>query len=224
MKDNLKKLLQVRNLANGEAALYFYGEIVSSWWDTWDSSDKYPEAIRRFLDGLTGQPLHIYINSPGGSVFAGMAIYNMLCRYQGRKTTHIDGIAASVASVIAMAGDSIIMPENTMMMIHRASGNIWGNRDELARYVELLDKVDEAILSVYTKRLSNPDDAERVKGLVAKETYLTAGDTSALFSGVTVEAPLEMVARAKNADAIYSASLEYERLRLLDISNRRNVQ
>ena len=126
--------------------------------------------------------------------------------------------------MIAMAGDVIVMPENTMMMIHRASASVWGNSGELARYVEMLDKIDEAILSIYAKRLSNPDDAERVKGLIERETYLTASETSALFSGVSVAAPLEMVARAKNADAIYSASLEYERLRLLDMSNRRNVQ
>lgn len=223
MKDNLNKLLQVRNLANGEAALYFYGEIVSSWWDTWESSDKYPEAIRRFLDGLSG-PLNIYINSPGGSVFAGMAIYNMLSRYEGRKTVYIDGIAASIASVIAMSGDVIVMPGNTMLMIHRANASVWGNSEELTRYVELLNKVDEAILSIYAKRLSNSDDVERVKEMVAKETYLTAGEAKALFNGISLTAPLEMVARAKNADAIYNASLEYERLRLLNISNRRNVQ
>ena len=223
MKDNLNKLLQVRNLANGEAALYFYGEIVSSWWDTWESSDKYPEAIRRFLDGLSG-PLNIYINSPGGSVFAGMDIYNMLSRYEGRKTVYIDGIAASIASVIAMSGDVIVMPGNTMLMIHRANASVWGNSEELTRYVELLNKVDEAILSIYAKRLSNSDDVERVKEMVAKETYLTAGEAKALFNGISLTAPLEMVARAKNADAIYNASLEYERLRLLNISNRRNVQ
>ena len=223
MTDNLKKLLQVRNLANGEAALYFYGEIVSSWWETWDNTDKYPEAIRRFLDGLSG-PLNIYINSPGGSVFAGMAIYNMLCRYQGRKTVYIDGIAASIASVIAMAGDVIVMPENTMLMVHRAIASVWGNSEEFAHYAELMCKVDEAILSVYITRLSNLNDAERIKELVAKETYLTAGEAKALFNGISLTAPLEMVARAKNADAIYNASLEYERLRLLDISNRRNVQ
>ena len=223
MKDNLNKLLQVRNLANGEAALYFYGEIVSSWWDTWESSDKYPEAIRRFLDGLSG-PLNIYINSPGGSVFAGMAIYNMLSRYEGRKTVYIDGIAASIASVIAMSGDVIVMPGNTMLMIHRANASVWGNSEELTRYVELLNKVDEAILSIYAKRLSNSDDVERVKEMVAKETYLTAGEAKALFNGISLTAPLEMVARAKNADSIYTASLEYERLRLLNISNRRNVQ
>lgn len=217
MKDNLSALLRVRNLANGDAALYFYGEIVSDWWDAWSSADKYPEAIRRMLDGLNGEHLHIYINSPGGSVFAGMAIYNMLNRYNGRKTVHIDGIAASIASIIAMVGDTIIMPENTMLMIHRAWTTVFGNTEELARYAELLSQVDDAMMSVYSARLNTPDDAARVAELMAKESYLSAAETAALFRGVSVKPPLEMAARVKNAGAIYNASLEYERLKLLEM-------
>ena len=219
MKDNLSALLRVRNLANGDAALYFYGEIVSDWWEAWSAADKYPEAIRRMLDGLSDEHLHIYINSPGGSVFAGMAIYNMLSRYKGRKTVHIDGIAASIASVIAMVGDVIEMPENTMLMIHRAWAAVSGNTEELARYAELLSQVDEAVMSVYSARLNGTDDAARVAELMSRESYLSAAETAALFRGVNVKPPLEMAARVKNADAIYNASLEYERLKLLEMKN-----
>lgn len=219
MKDNLSALLRVRNLANGDAALYFYGEIVSDWWDAWSSVDKYPEAIRRMLDGLNGEHLHIYINSPGGSVFAGMAIYNMLSRYKGRKTVHVDGIAASIASVIAMVGDVIEMPENTMLMIHRAWASVAGNTEELSHYAELLAKVDNAVVSVYSERLNVTDDVERVIELMGKESYLSAAETSALFRGVSIKPPIQMAACAKNAGAIYAASLEYERLRLLEMKN-----
>lgn len=219
MKDNLSALLRVRNLANGDAALYFYGEIVSDWWDAWSSADKYPEAIRRMLDGLNGEHLHIYINSPGGSVFAGMAIYNMLSRYKGRKTVHVDGIAASIASIIAMVGDTIIMPENTMLMIHRAWASVSGNTEELARYAELLAKVDDAVVSVYSERLNVTDDVERVIELMGKESYLSAAETAALFQNVSIKPPIQMAACAKNAGAIYAASLEYERLRLLEMKN-----
>ena len=217
MKDNLSALLRVRNLANGDAALYFYGEIVSDWWEAWSAADKYPEAIRRMLDGLSDEHLHIYINSPGGSVFAGMAIYNMLSRYKGRKTVHIDGIAASIASVIAMVGDVIEMPENTMLMIHRAWVTVSGNTEELARYAELLSQVDDAMMSVYSARLNGADAVTRVAELMSRESYLSAAETAALFRGVSVKPPLEMAARVKNAGAIYNASLEYERLKLLEM-------
>ena len=200
MKDNLSALLRVRNLANGDAALYFYGEIVSDWWDAWSSADKYPEAIRRMLDGLNGEHLHIYINSPGGSVFAGMAIYNMLSRYKGRKTVHIDGIAASIASVIAMVGDVIVieMPENTMLMIHRAWAAVSGNTEELARYAELLSQVDDAMMSVYSARFNGADAVTRVAELMSRGSYLSAAETAALFRGVSVKPPLEMAARVWN--------------------------
>ena len=218
MKDNLSSLLRIRNMSNGDAAMYFYGEIVSSWWDTWDSADKYPEAIRRALEGLTGQTLHIYINSPGGAVFAGIAIFNMLRRYEGRKVVHIDGIAASIASVIAMAGDEIVMPENTELMIHLPSAIVSGNAEELRGMAEALDRVTEAIMATYTARLKLPEDAEKVKELMEKETYLSAKEAANLFAGITVAAPLEMVARVKDAGKIYGAAIENERLRLLDLN------
>ena len=220
MKDNLSSLLRIRNMSNGDAAMYFYGEIVSSWWDTWDSADKYPEAIRRALEGLTGQTLHIYINSPGGAVFAGIAIFNMLRRYEGRKVVHVDGVAASIASVIAMAGDEIVMPENTELMIHLPSAYAAGNAEELRGMAEALDRVTEAIMATYTARLRSPEDAEKVRWLMEKETYLSAKEAAALFNGITVAAPLEMVARVKDADKIFGAAVENERLRLLDLNSK----
>lgn len=221
MKDNLKELLRVRNLGNNEAALYFYGEIVSSWWEAWDNSDKYPEAIRRFLDGLKGETLHIYVNSPGGAVFAGMAIYNMLSRYAGKKVVHIDGVAASIASVIAMAGDEIVMPSNTLLMVHKAIASAAGNSDEMLHFAELLAKVDESILSVYSKRLKNAAELEHVRELVAAESYLTAEETAGLFAGVNITEPIEMAACAKrDAAAIFAAAMETERLKLLGLRKR----
>lgn len=220
-KDNLSSLLRIRALASGDAAMYFYGEIVSSWWETWDNSDKYPDAVRHALDGLKGETLHIYINSPGGAVFAGIAIFNMLRRYAGRKVVHVDGVAASIASVIAMAGDEIIMPDNTELMIHLPRVE-WtgGTAEDLRSMAEALDRAGEAILATYTARLRSPEDAEKVQWMMEKETYLSAKEASALFSGITVSAPLEMVAHVKDAGKIYSAAVEKERLKLLELSKK----
>ncbi len=219
--DNLANLMRIRALANGEAAMYFYGEIVSSWWDAWDNTDKYPDAVRHALDGLRGETLHIYINSPGGAVFAGIAIFNMLRRYSGRKVVHVDGIAASIASVIAMAGDEIIMPDNTEMMIHMPR-IAWadGTAEDLRGMAEALDRAGEMILATYTARLRMPDDVEKVKWLMEKESYLSAKETAALFAGVSVASPLALVARVKDAGRIYGAAVENERLKLLELAKK----
>ena len=107
-KDSLKQFLSVKNETLTSADLFFYGDIVSDWLGAWNDTDQYPEAIREFLKGCEGKDLNIYINSAGGSVFAGIAIYNMLSRHKGFKTVHVDGMAASIASVIALAGDRVI--------------------------------------------------------------------------------------------------------------------
>lgn len=102
-KDNLKDFLQIKNQTDTSADLYFYGDIVSSWWGAWEDTDQYPDKVKNFLDEAKGKDLNIYVNSGGGSVFAGMAIYNMIKRHQGNKTVYIDGLAGSIASVIALA-------------------------------------------------------------------------------------------------------------------------
>ena len=101
-KDNLKDFLQIKNQTDTSADLHFYGDIVSSWWGAWDDADQYPEKVKDFLDEAKGKDLNIYVNSGGGSVFAGMAIYNMIKRHQGHKTVYVDGLAGSIASVIAL--------------------------------------------------------------------------------------------------------------------------
>jgi len=119
-------------------------------------------------------PLNIYINSYGGEVFEGLAIYNMLKRYSGYKTVYIDGIAASIASVIAMSGNKIIMNEASMMMIHNASGVCMGNAEEMQKVVNALEQMNEVIKDVYKAR-TNLDDARLVE-LMNNETFMSAKD------------------------------------------------
>ena len=115
--DNLQNFLEIKNQTENSADLYFYGDIVSSWWGAWDDTDQYPEAVKNFLDGVKGKDLNIHINSGGGSVFAGITIYNMLKNHSGFKTVYIDGLAASIASVIALAGDKVVMRTGSSLMI-----------------------------------------------------------------------------------------------------------
>lgn len=130
------------------------------------------ENIQNQLDECNGKPLEIYINSYGGEVFEGFAIYNMLRRYTGYKKVYIDGIAASIASVIAMAGNEVIMNKASMLMIHNASGCAFGTFKEMEQVAEALKKINEVIRNVY-KEKTNLDD-ETLTTLMDNESYLTA--------------------------------------------------
>ena len=188
MKDNLKSFLTVKNSTLQTADLYFYGEIVSDWWGAWDDLDQYPEAIRDFLTEHEGKNLNIYINSGGGSVFAGLAIYNMLLRHKGKKTVYVDGIAASIASVIALAGDEIIIPSNAFMMIHKPWNSCCGNADDFRKMAEDLDAVETGIINVYKAHLAEGAEIETVKELVAAETWLNGEETAKYFNITVSEA------------------------------------
>ena len=109
--------IELKNMTETSADLIVYGGIAS---EKWYEDDVTPTGVKELLDSAEGKDLKIYINSPGGSAFAGVAIYNMLLRHSGKKEVFIDGLAASAASIIAMAGDVINIPKNAYLMIHRA--------------------------------------------------------------------------------------------------------
>lgn len=181
-KDNLNSFLEVKNQTSTSADLYFYGDIVSSWWGAWDDTDQYPEKVKNFLDEVKDKELNIYVNSGGGSVFAGMAIYNMLKRHQGHKTVYVDGLAGSIASVIALAGDKVIIPSNAYMMIHKPWTFTYGNAKELRDQADVLDTIEVGIMNVYQENLKDGVDIETIKELVNNETWLTGDEASNYFS------------------------------------------
>ena len=196
-KNNIKNLLQIKNSTETSCDLYFYGDIVDSWWGAWDDMDQYPESIKNFLDEAKGKDINIYINSGGGSVFAGMAIYNMLKRHQGYKTVYVDGLAGSIASVIALAGDKVIIPSNAYMMIHKPWSGLYGNSTELREMADTLDKIEEGILNVYNENLAENADFEVVKAMVNAETWLT-GDEASKYFNINVSESVDAVACASD--------------------------
>lgn len=119
------------------------------------------------LDTIT-----VRINSPGGSVFDGTAIYNTLKRHQARKIVEIEGVAASAASFIAMAGDEIHMAENAFMMIHQAQGFAMGPESEMRKMADVLDKMDETIAKIYANRSGRKPDT--MMRMMVDETWFTA--------------------------------------------------
>lgn len=183
MNSNLDNILNLKNITNDSADLYIHGNIVSSWWGAWDDTDQYPSKIKTFLNGAKGKKLNVYINSGGGSIFAGMAIYNMIKRHDAETTTYIDGLAGSISSVIALASDRVIMPSNTTFFVHKPLvQRVSGNADKLRQYADQLDILQEALMSVYEENLADGVDIEDVKKIVNKETYLTAEETSKYFN------------------------------------------
>lgn len=174
------------------AALQIYGDISNeSWW----GDEVTPKQFKQELDGVSGD-IDIYINSGGGDVFAGNAIYNMLKRHEGKKTVHIDGIAASIASIIAMAGDEIIMPENAMMMIHNAWSRVCGDKQKMRKVADEMEKIDGMLASIYAAR--GTKTAEEYAALMHEETWFTAEE--ALENGLIDRIDEQKIAASMNGD------------------------
>jgi ATP-dependent Clp endopeptidase proteolytic subunit ClpP len=116
--------------------------------------------------------IDLYINSPGGSVFDGIGIYNMLKRHKAEITVHVDGIAASIASFIAMVGSKIIMPSNSMMMIHDPSGFVAGTSKDMRELAVALEKMKANMVAAYVAKSGLPED--EVRQMMTDETWMTA--------------------------------------------------
>ncbi|CEJ74233.1 putative Clp protease [[Clostridium] sordellii] len=176
--------IEIKNQTGNSADLYFYGDIVSeSWISEWYEDDMCPSDVKKFLDELENvQNINIHLNSGGGSVFGGLAIYNQLKRYNATITTYIDGLAASIASVIAMAGDKIIMPENAILMIHKPLTWCYGNADEMKKQIEILDTCQKSILSIYMEKTRSGITEDEINNLINESTWLTGEEASKYFN------------------------------------------
>ena len=151
---------------------------------------------KAFLDELKAlgpvAELTLRINSPGGSVFDGVAIYNALKRHDAAITVWIDGIAASIASVIAMAGDEVVMPENAMLMLHDPAGLVIGTAADMRAMADALDKMKAGMVAAYRDK-SGRDNAE-IEALMAAETWLSAQEAVELGLADRIEQPVRMAA------------------------------
>lgn len=140
--------------------------------ETWFSDEVTPKVFKEELQSSTGD-VTIWMNSPGGDVFAAAQIYNMLQEYAGMVTVKIDGIAASAASVIAMAGDEVLMSPVSMMMIHNPVTIAIGDGEEMLKAKSVLDEVKESIINAYEKKTQLP--RSKLSKLMDEETWMNAG-------------------------------------------------
>ena len=132
------------------------------------------------------------INSPGGSVFDGIAIYNALRRHPAHVLVVVEGIAASIASVIVCAGDEVVMPENAMLMLHEPSAVVSGTADDLLSMAAALEKMLISLISAYREKSGLPDT--EIEALLEKETWLSAAEALELGFADRIEQPVKMVA------------------------------
>lgn len=208
------------------AKLYFYGDIVSeSWQSKYFEEDKCPQDIVDFFAEIDRyKAVDIYINSGGGSVFGGIAIYNILKRHPGKKTVHIDGIAASIASVIALAGDEVICPSNAQIMIHKPWTAFAGNADELRKIAENLDVAQESIVAVYMQHVKDGVTEEQINQMVNDETWMTGAKAAEVFN-ITVTESADMAACAKSTYFVeYRNTPENVKNRTAESDNKDEVE
>jgi ATP-dependent protease ClpP protease subunit len=183
----------------------------------YDEIGAYGVSAKGFLAELgalpDAAPIDLRLNSPGGSVFDAVAIHNALTRHEGTVTVWIDGIAASAASYVAMAGDEIVMPENAFLMIHDPGGLVMGTAQDMRAMAEALDKVKGSLVRGYAARSGRPE--AEISALMAAETWLDATDALALGLATRLAEPVRMaarfdIARFRNAPPELIAAVEAE--------------
>ena len=158
----------VRDETSEERTLYLNGPIAE---ETWWGDEVTPALFKEELLSGSGN-ITVWINSPGGDVFAAAQIYNMLMEYPGTVTVKIDGIAASAASVIAMAGSEVLMSPVSMLMVHNPSTIAWGDSEEMLKAKAMLDEVKESIINAYEKKTKM--SRTKLAHMMSDETWMNA--------------------------------------------------
>lgn len=203
--------LAVKEDNSDVADLYLYNVIDDFAYEGYSDS---AESILKDINSLGNiKTLNVFINSPGGSVFEGISIKNMLERQKLKGcfiNVVIDGLAASIASVIAMAGDKITMPENALMMIHRASCGCMGNADDFAKQIEVLNKIDLVLTNTYVTRSNGLLTEEDITNMFnSGDTWLTAQEAKDF--GLCDEITEKLEAVAKYEDCTKDTKVDMEK-------------
>ena len=143
-------------------------------YDYWDDSGVTAKRISAALRSLDGADVVVNINSPGGDVFEGLAIYNLLREYKGHVTVRVLGVAASAASFIAMAADEIQIARAGFFMIHNAWTGLWGNRNDLRETADFLEQIDDTIADIY--HVKSGLSMDELKADMDKERWINGRD------------------------------------------------
>ena len=168
-----RKFEVVAKADSSEVDIFLYDHIVSSedeaeWW-----GGVAPESFVRAVYAVDpSHTINLRVNSPGGSVFAARAMEQALRAHKGKVVVHIDGLAASAATFVSMAGDEVVMAKGAMFMIHKAWTGMWGNAEDLRKEADLLDKIDGTLAETYADKTGK--DIAAITEWMAAETWFTA--------------------------------------------------
>ena len=174
--------------------LMLYGEISEI---SWFGDEVTPQEFKGDLDTLGEiEELRVFINSGGGDVFAAQAIYSMLRRHGSRKIVYIDGLAASAASLVAMAGDRIVMPRNAMLMVHNPWALVIGESRDMRKMADSLDRIRESMIEAYREKTGAEHDY--IVGLLDAETWMTAAEAVEMGFADELEETRQVAARIRD--------------------------
>lgn len=188
-----KSWFSVRASAGGVGEVFIFSDIGEG---GVTSESFYVELARLKARGV--KTLIVYINSNGGDVSTGFHIFTMLKNFPARKIVRVEGVAASMASVIAMVGDEVVMPGNAMLMIHNPWGSIVGGAEQIKSFGEALDVMQANIVNAYAKRTKI--DPGEIQKMMNRETWLSATDSVRLGFADRIEGELKAAALAALPD------------------------
>lgn len=191
------KKIELKNKGGGKQELWLYGEI-----SKYDISSNLVAQELRKLDAKTTD-LDIRIMSPGGDVFQGIAIYNLIKQANVKKTIYVDGLAASIASIIMLAGDEIIMGEGSQVMWHKPFAIAIGNSTELMDLIDQLDRIENDMVKIYKKATGLPES--QIVNMLSQETWFNtdeAIDYGIADKVIDVQAHMSIAASINSCDWI----------------------
>ncbi|HOD98929.1 MAG TPA: Clp protease ClpP [Syntrophales bacterium] len=197
------KWYEIKNKAD-KAEVWIYEEIGE---DFWTGGGVTAKNFQKELSAIKAGQIDLHINSPGGAVFDGITIYNLIKQHPANVTTYIDGIAASIASVIALAGDKIVMAENALYMIHNPSGMVMGTAKDMRTFADTLDKVGGTMVTAYTGKTGK--DADIIKALLDAETWFTADEAKEMGFVDEISGEMDMAACVKFAPVMAKAGFKH---------------
>jgi len=180
---------EIKNAAADVAEIFIYEQIGEDWWTGEGITSK---TFISDLGQIKAGQIDLHVNSPGGSVFDGLAIANALQRHPAKVTTYVDGLAASIASIIALAGDRVVMAANSLFMIHNPAGGVSGTADDMRKMADVLDKIRDTLVNTYEAR-TGLDRDDLIAALDA-ETWYTAEEALAAGFADEVAEPIRVAA------------------------------
>lgn len=209
----MDKFLNFKKVNESETELYIYGDIrKKDWIDSWfgtgqDKTDAY--SLKDALSAVDTPNLTVRINSYGGSVSEGLAIYGLLSEFKGHLKTIVDGFACSAASVIFMAGQERVVPENGLLMIHNAWTEAKGDSNAMKKVAEDLEKITQPSLDIYTSKTNLSE--EEIKGKMDRQEWITSKEAYE-WGFSTTQIRKDNTMQSLEADYVYNLVMKNKEL------------